>query len=62
MVGVFNNEGYQQMNNKLNIETCTTVAETPFSNGTVQQHNLIEAEAIEKTLEDEKCELEIVLA
>lgn len=60
--GEFNNEGYRQMNEKLNIETCPTAAESPFSNGTVERHNLIIAEAMGKTLDDEKCEPEIALA
>ena len=42
----FNNDNYRQMNEKLNIETCTTAAESPFSNGTVERHNLIVAEAM----------------
>ena len=49
------------MNEKLNIETCTTAAESPFSGGTVGCHNLMVAEAMEKVLEDEKIELEIPL-
>ena len=61
-MGGFNNEGYQQMNEKLNIEIGTTAAESLFSNGTVECHNLIVAEAMEKTLEDEKCEPEIALS
>ena len=60
--GEFNNEGYWHINEKLNIETCTTAVESPFSNNTVECHNLIVAEAMEKTLEDEKCETEIPLA
>lgn len=60
--GEFNNEHYRQMNEKLNIETCTTAAESPFSNGTVERHNLIVAEAMKKTIDDEKCEPEIALA
>ena len=59
--GEFNNGGYWQMNEKLIIETCTTAVESPFNNGTVERHNLIVAEAMEKTLEDEKCEPEIAL-
>ena len=59
--GEFNNKAYQYMTEKVNIETCTTAAETSFSNGTVEHHNLIVAEAIEKTSEDEKCEPEIAL-
>ena len=31
------------MNEKLNIEKCITVAESPFSNGFVEHHNLIVA-------------------
>ena len=58
----FDNEGYHQRNEKLNIETYTTAEESPFSNGTVECHNLIVAEAMEKMLEDEKCEPEITLA
>ena len=60
--GEFNNERYQPMNEKLNIETCATTAESPFSNGTVNRHNQIAAEVMEKTLKDEKCEPEITLA
>ena len=60
--GEFNNEGYWQMNEKLNIETCITAVESPFSNGTVECHNLIVAESMEKTLVDEKYEPEIALA
>ena len=55
------NEGYQLINEKLNIETSTTAAESLFSNGTVEHHNLIVTEVMEKTLE-EKWEPEITLA
>ena len=58
----FDNEDYQQINEKLNIETSTTAVESSFSNGSVECHNLIVAEAIEKMLEDEKYEPEITLA
>ena len=50
------------MKEKLNIETCTTAVESLFSNGTERHNNLIVAEAMEKTLEDEKYEPEIALA
>ena len=55
--GELNNEVYRETNEKLNIETGITAAESPFSN--VECHNLRIAEAMEKTLEDEKCEPEI---
>ena len=50
------------MNEKLNVETATTAAESPFSNGIVERHNLILAEAMQKTLLDVKCEPQIALA
>ena len=50
------------MNEKLNIETCTTAAEWQFSNSTLEHHNLIVAEAMEKKIEDEKFQAEIALA
>ena len=42
--GEFNNENYQQMNEKLIIKTCTTAVESLFSNDSVECHNLIIAE------------------
>ena len=50
------------MNEKLNIKTFITTVKSPICNGTVEHYNLIVAAAMEKTLEDEKCELEITLA
>ena len=44
----FNNKGYQQTNKKLNTEICTIAVGSPFSNGTVECHNLTVAEAVEK--------------
>ena len=58
----FNNDSYQEMNEMLNIETATTAAESPFSNGMVERHDLILAEAMQKTLLDVKCEPQIALA
>ena len=44
-----NLEDYQQMNEKLTVETCPTAAESPFSKGTVERHSLIVTETMEKT-------------
>ena len=57
----FNNDGYREMNGKLNTETATTAAESPFNNGIVEKHNLILAKAMKKTLLDVKCEPQIAL-
>lgn len=60
--GEFSNDHYRQMNEKLNIETCTTAAYSPFSNGTCERHNAVIMEAMKKTVEEEKCEPEVALA
>ena len=60
--GEFSNERFREMNEKLNIETTTTAAESPFSNGMVERHNLIIAEAMYKTIEDVHCEPKVALA
>ena len=36
------------MNDKLNIETCTTALASSFSNGTVEYHTSIVAEAMKR--------------
>ena len=60
--GEFSNDKYREMNEKLNIETCTTAGEAPFSNGLVERHNQILGEAFSKTLADVKCDPKIALA
>ena len=60
--GEFSNEKFREMNEKLNIETATTAAESPFSNGMVERHNLTLAEAMFKTIDDVHCEPKIALA
>ena len=60
--GEFSNEKFCEMSEKLNIETITTAAESPFSNGIVERHNLMLAEAMYKTIDDVHCEPKIALA
>ena len=50
------------MNEKLGIETATTAAEAPFSNGIVERQNVTLFEAMIKTLQDTKCDPEMALA
>ena len=52
----------REMNEKLGVETVTTAAESPFSNGICERHNAILFESMSKTLEDTKCEPELALA
>ena len=60
--GEFANKSFIDMCAKLNIEVATTAGELPFSNGTVERHNKVLAEAMQKTLDDVKCELDMALA
>ena len=60
--GEFSNERFREMSEKLNIESTTTAAESPFSNGIVERHNLILAEAMIKVIDDVKCSPDIALA
>ena len=60
--GEFSNDRFREMNEKLNIETVTTAAEAPFSNGIVERHNLILYDAMCKTMRDAQCEPKVALA
>ena len=44
----FLNVSYRQMNEKLNVLTLTTAAESHFINGMVERHNLILSETFYK--------------
>ena len=44
------------------METLTTAAESPFSNGTVERHNGTLYEAMVKTQKDVECDPETALA
>ena len=59
--GEFANEKYREMNEKMNIDTRKTAAESPFSNGIVERHNLILYECFQKVLKDVKCDPDIAL-
>ena len=60
--GEFSNETYREMNEILNVVTLTTAGESPFSNGTVERHNLVVSESIKKTIQDVKCLPGVALA
>ena len=60
--GEFANKSFIDMRAKLNIEVATTAGESSFSNGTVETHDKVLAEAMQKTLDDVKCELNMPLA
>ena len=58
----FNNHSFWGMAENLNIIVCTTPAESPWSNGSNEQHNGILREMVKKTLEDKYSSFEIALA
>ena len=60
--GEFSNDVFREMNEKLNVETITTAAESPFSNGTVERHNGILKQTMFKTIDDVKCAPNMALA
>ena len=60
--GEFANEKFIDMCEQLGIVVKTTAAESPWSNGLVERHNLVLAEMLDKVLEDTKCNIEIALA
>ena len=44
------------------IVTQTTAAESPWSNGFVERHNLILADRLDKVLEETQCDLEVAVS
>ena len=59
--GEFSNDLFQEINEKVNVETRMPAGESPFSNGIVERHNKVFFEAFSKTLEDVPCEPEVAL-
>ena len=53
--GEFNNEVFHEMNEKLNAETITSAAYSPFSNGMIERHHTVLYEGMMKTIDDVKC-------
>ena len=45
----------------LNITVKVTAAESPFSNGLVERHNMLIANMLDKILEDQQPDLDIAL-
>ena len=60
--GEFANTQFIEMCESLNINVKTTAAESPWSNGIVERHNLVISEMLDKVLHDFNCTFEIALA
>ena len=53
--GEFSNESFRELCEKVNITVHTTAAESPWSNGLCERHNLVLADMITKVIEDVGC-------
>ena len=58
----FSNEVFHELNEKFNVETMTTAAESPFSNGICERHHTVLYEAMQKTIEECGCSKDMALA
>ena len=45
----------------MNIQICTTIAESPWSNGLVERHNAVLGMTVSKVMKDVNCQLEVAV-
>ena len=60
--GEFVNEEFLILCEQFNIIVQTTAADSPWSNGLVERHNLVLSEILDKVLTDSKCPLNVALS
>ena len=60
--GEFANQDFPDMCEAMNIHVHTTAAESPFSNGLIEHHNLILSEMLNKVLENQNINFQLALA
>ena len=61
-VGEFDNDHFIPLCENLNIHICTTVAESPWSNGLIERYHAILGYTVTNTMEDYKTDLSIALS
>ena len=59
--GEFANEKFKELCEKTNVVVHTTAAESPWSNGLCERHNLVIADMITKTMKDTGCSVELAV-
>ena len=59
--GEFANSKYLKICESMNIRVIAKAAESPFSNGLIEQHNLVISEILDKTLKDTGADFQLVL-
>ena len=60
--GELMNDAFVDLCDQFNIIVKTTAAESPWSNGLVERHNLVLSEMLEKVLDSEKCDFDMALS
>ena len=60
--GEFVNEQLIQLSQQFGINLNTTAAYSPWSNGTIERHNLVLAEMTQKVIADTNCSFDVALA
>ena len=60
--GEFANSTFIEMCENLGIKVKNTAAESPWSNGLVERHNLVLAEMLDKVISDTSCNIELAVA
>ena len=60
--GEFANREFITYCKNMNIQICTTAAESPWSNGLVERHNAVLGMTVSKVMKDVNCQLEVAVA
>ena len=60
--GEFVNQSFMDLCGQFNVCVKTTAAESPWSNGLVERHNLVISDMLEKVLDSEKCDFDLALS
>ena len=60
--GEFANREFITYCKNMNIQLCTTAAESPWSNGLVERHNAVLGMTVSKVMKDVSCQLEVAVA
>ena len=58
----FTNELFRNVSELLNVKVATTAAESPWSNGITVQCSAMISIMVDKTLNEEKCSIEVAFA
>ena len=59
--GEFANREFITYCKNMNIQICTTAAESPWSNGLVERHNAVLGMTVSKVMKDVNCQLEVAV-